>query len=90
MKINRSLYGLVQIPLYWLSILKKTLEDNGFKKSEYEHILFYGKDMVTLYYVDDVIFFGTNQAKIDNLISKLEKDGFNLTKEKDLFLLLRC
>ena len=60
-------------------------EDNSFKQSDYDHSLFYGKEMVSLCYVDDVIFFSPDQAKIDNLISKLEKYGFNLTKENDLF-----
>ena len=35
--------------------------------------------------MDDLTFFGTNQDKIDKIISKLEKYGFNSTKEKYLF-----
>ena len=64
MKINISLYGLVQSPLYWFNTLKKALEDNGFKQSDYDHSLFYGKNIISLCYVNDVIFFGPDQAKI--------------------------
>ena len=86
MKINMSLYGLVQSTLYWFNTLKKALDYNGFKQSDYDHSLFYGKKMIFLCYFNDVIFFGPDQAKIYNLISKLEKDGFNLTKEMIYFI----
>ena len=60
--------------------MKKVLEDNGFTQSEYYHSLFYRKEIVALCYVDDVISFGPDQDNIYHLISKIEKDGFNLTK----------
>ena len=85
MKLNKSLYGLVQAPLYWFNTLKAGLERHGFKQSKYDSCLFYGKDMVALVYVDDVIFFGPCQNKIDKVLDQLESDGFAMTREKDLF-----
>ena len=73
MNLNRPLYVLVQSKLYWFNTLKKALEDHGFKQSEYDHSIFYEKYLVLLCYVDDVILFGPDQAKIYNLISNIEK-----------------
>ena len=41
--------------------------------------------MIALIYVDDKIFFGTDQYNIDEVIKKLEDDGISLTVEEDVY-----
>ncbi len=86
MKLNRSLYGLVQAPLYWYNHLKASLEDPsiGFKASPLDPCLFYGNGMIVLVYVDDCLFFGPDQDKIDEVIRKLQEvKKLTLTVEKE-------
>ena len=85
MKLNRSLYGLVQAPMYWYNHLKASLEHKsiGFTASTLDPCLFYGNGMVVLVYVDDCLFFGPDQAKIDEVIAKLQGRGLSLTIEKE-------
>ena len=86
LKLDKSLYGLVQAPLYWFEKLKEGLKKHGLKQqSEYDSCLFYGKGIPALGYVDDVVFFGPDQAKIDKLIANMKQDGFNIHDEKDFF-----
>ncbi len=75
MKLNRSLYGLVQAPLYWYNHLKAALEDPaiGFKASDLDPCMFYGHGMVILIYVDDCLFFGPDMKKVNEIIDKLKK-----------------
>jgi hypothetical protein len=88
LKLDRSLYGLVQAPMYWYNHLKKALEGNEFVVSDFDPCMFYGKGMVILVYVDDCLFFGPDLGKIDNFILDLEKQGMSLTKEQDVYAFL--
>jgi len=63
LKLNKSLYGLVQVPLLWYNHLTNGLEDTGFMKSENNPCLFFGNGMMVLVYVDDCIFFGRMQRQ---------------------------
>ena len=66
--------------------MKLGLEEHGLKQqSKYDSCLFYGKGITALVYVDDVVFFGPDQAKIDKLITDMQKDGFNINVEKEFF-----
>ncbi len=80
LKLNKSLYGLVQAPLCWYTYLKQGLIDCGFKPSEIDPCLYFGHGMAVLTYVDDCIFFGKDKDKIDEIIKKL-KTRFDLTVE---------
>ena len=82
MKLNCSLYGLVQAPLYWYNHLKDSLAKVGFKRSDLDSCLFYGHLIVVLIYLDDCLFFGPYQKKIDEMIAKLQSNGLTLTVEK--------
>ena len=68
MNINKSFYGLVKTPLYWYNNLKGAFEERGFKPSPLDPCMFYGRGMIALIYVDDVLFFGTGQYKINEEI----------------------
>ena len=86
MKLDKSLYGLVQAPLYWYNKLTGALASHGFEPSDHDKCLFYGNGMVALIYVDDVVFFGPDQDKIDKLINSMRDiDKFNINVEDDFF-----
>ena len=78
LKLNKSLYGLVQAPLSWYNHLSKGLRDCGFEQSKNDPCLFYGNGVMVLAYVDDCIFFSKDSSKIDAVIEKLRKT-FDLT-----------
>jgi hypothetical protein len=80
MKLNKSLYGLVQAPLCWYEHLRDGLIAEGFKSSELDPCLYYGHGMAIITYVDDCLFFGADAKKIDDVMSRL-KDRFLLTVE---------
>jgi len=58
LKLNKSLYGLVQAPLCWYSHLREGLIAEGFVPSELYPYLYFGHGMAVLICVDDCIFFG--------------------------------
>ena len=85
LKLNKSLYGLVQAPLTWYDYLKMEFANQEFIPSEIDPCLFYGKDMMAMVYVEDVVFFGKDLSKIDKTIEGFKSNGYALTKEENLF-----
>jgi len=81
LKLNKSLYGLVQAPLCWYKHLRDGLIAEGFTPSELDPCLYFGHGMAVLTYVDDYIFFGKDLKKIDAIIARLKKK-FDLTVEE--------
>jgi hypothetical protein len=53
LKLNKSLYGLVQAPLSWYNHLTKGLMECGFKQSKNDPCLFFNNGIMVLVYVDD-------------------------------------
>ena len=88
LKLRRSLYGLVQAPLYWGNHLKDALEKEGLKQSVSDQCMFIGDDMILLTYVDDVLFFGKSSSKIEAKIKAIQARGFKLTVEDDVYAFL--
>ena len=85
LKLEKSLYGLVQAPMYWYNHLLSKLQSKGFKPSESDPCLFYGREFIILVYVDDCLFFGPKAKDIEDFIQELQDDGMSLTKEDDAF-----
>jgi hypothetical protein len=89
LKLDRSLYGLVQAPMYWGKHLKATLERYGFKSSIYDSCCYTNEDgMVILTYCDDCLFFHQSQSAIDDVIEQIRKGGLSLTIEDSIFSFL--
>ena len=69
-KSKKYLYGLKQAPRAWYSRIDTYLLDNGFEKCEGEPTLYikekYGKMLIVVLYVDDVIFIGNDDYLIEN------------------------
>jgi hypothetical protein len=55
LKLKRSLYGLVQAPLYWGNHLKDALEKQGLKQSASDPCMYCGDGIVVVTYVDDCL-----------------------------------
>ncbi len=81
LKLNKLLYGLVQVPLCWYTHLREGLIAKGFTPSELDPCLYFGHGMAVLTYVNDCIFFGCDLRKIDAIIAKL-REKFELTVEE--------
>ena len=64
-------------------MLKKCLLDRGFKASKQDPCMFMNNMLVALVYVDNVLFFGTSDAIIDEMIATLKRD-FDLKVEEDV------
>ncbi len=83
LKLNKSLYGLVQAPKTWFEHLKANFEQHGLHPTDVDPCLFFGHGMMVLCYVDDCLFFGPDDKAIDEFIKKLEDSGMPLTREQD-------
>jgi hypothetical protein len=84
LRLKKSLYGLTQAPRLWFKHLTAALETLGLKQSAYDQCLFYGKDLLVGFHVDDAILVAKTPQIIDKFIEDLQKMGFELTKEEDL------
>jgi hypothetical protein len=82
LKLKKSLYGLVQAPMYWFNFLKAKFESVGLMQSELDPCLFYGRGVIALCYVDDCLFWGPDESEIDKIISELQATGMKLTQEE--------
>jgi hypothetical protein len=90
LKLNRSLYGLVQAPLYWGNHLRDVLvNQHGFTASENSPCLYYRDGVIILTYVDDCLFFARDQEKIDKVLAAIRtSSGLQFTIEDDAFTFL--
>jgi hypothetical protein len=82
LKLNRSLYGLVQAPLSWYNHLQKGLNELDFEVSKLDPGMYYGRGMILITYVDDTLFFGPDLQAIEKVITELEGLGYGLTREE--------
>ena len=83
LKLNKSLYGLKEAPKLWHDFLAQGLKDAGFKPSDSDPGVFYGRGMALAVYVDDVLFFGPDEKEMKKVVSDLKLQGFELKVEKD-------
>ena len=82
LKLNKSLYGLVQAPRTWYQHLQKGLDKLEFKPSKCDQAMYYGRGMIIITYVDDTLFFGPDITEIEKVITELEEAGYALTREE--------
>ena len=81
--LKQSVYGLRQSPLNFHRHLRQGLESRGFVKSDHDDCIFTNGTVVTLFWVDDCIFYSKRIDQIDRLILDL-KDEFLLERESDI------
>jgi len=75
LKLNKALYGCVIAAKLWYDMLRSTLEDLGFKRSEYDMCVFSrcsdDKHTTLTIHVDDVKIFAPNDIERDRVIDQL-------------------
>ncbi len=82
LRLNKSLYGMVDSPRIWWLHVKKGIEKAGFRPSENDPGIYFGNGMVLILYVDDLLAFGPDAEAIEKVITKLKADGYDLTMEE--------
>ena len=82
LKLNKSLYGLKDAPKLWSDYLSKALVEAGMQPSKFDPAIYHGHGMAIAVYVDDLLFYGPDESKMEELIQNLQVDGFELKREK--------
>ena len=82
LKLNKSLHGMVDSPRHWWMHVQQGLIDLGFKPSETDPGIYFGRGMILMLHVDDLLATGPDATKIEGLFTDLEKAGFALTREE--------
>jgi hypothetical protein len=70
-RLLKTLYGVKQAARQWYKHISAGLHALGFKTSNIDPCLFLKDDCLILLYVDDCLFFSTDDAIIDSLIAQL-------------------
>jgi Reverse transcriptase (RNA-dependent DNA polymerase) len=83
LRLNKSLYGLVQAPMLYYNHLAAGLSKCGLEASKVDPCMFIGRGMIALSYVDDVLWFGPDLQEIDKVIQELKDNGMPLMVESD-------
>ena len=83
LKLKKTLYGLRQSPRAFWKYMTEKLEKVGLKQSKFDPCLFIGTDVICVVYVDDLIFWSRDEAKIDKVGLELCKLGVALEQEED-------
>ena len=83
LKLNKTLYGLKQSPRTFWKYLTKAMQDSGMQVSKLDPCLFVGKDVICICYVDDLLFWATDEKFINNLAGRLRDQGLLLEQVDD-------
>ncbi len=71
LKLKNILYGLCQSPRAFWKYTTKKLESCGLKQSKFDPCLFIRPDVMCIVYVDDLIFWSHDVAKINRVAMEL-------------------
>jgi hypothetical protein len=83
LKLNKTLYGLRQSPRVFWKYLTNAMLAVGMEVSKLDPCLFIGNRVMAVAFVDDILFWSTDQAYINELGSKLREQGLLLEQEDD-------
>jgi hypothetical protein len=72
-QLNRALYGTNDAPKLWNDELTKTLLELGFIKTISDWNMFYRKDSIIAFHVDDGILSASNQNVLNEVKNELQK-----------------
>ena len=81
LKLKRSVYGLKQAPRYFFKYLSDHLQKQGLTQSKRDPCLFFGKNIIAVVYVDDILFFAKEDEHISILIERLKQSGIAIRRE---------
>jgi hypothetical protein len=83
LKLKKTLYGLRQSLRAFWKYLTKAKEAVGMKVLKLDPCLFVGDCVMVVAFVDDILFWATDEAYINKLGSKLQEQGLILEQEDD-------
>ena len=83
LKLKKTLYGLRQSPRSFWKYLTKAMVDCGMEVSKMDPCLFIGERVVAVAFVDDILFWSTDEEYINQLGEQLRKQGLLLEQEDD-------
>ena len=77
-KLEKNIYGQKQAGHVWNSFLVDTLLSIGFTPSSIDDCVFFHDDIIFMVYVDDGIFPGNNDLRLQNAIREIQDLGLNI------------
>ena len=81
LKLNKSLYGLVQSLKAFYDHMSAGLKETEFVTSENDPCLFINMDMIAISWIDDLVFVSRDGSKIDEIFWSLKGLGYDLDKK---------
>lgn len=83
LKLKKTLYGLRQSPRAFWKYLTKAMRNCGMVVSNSDPCLFVSHKVLAVAFVDDILFWASDVAYINELAGKLRKEGLLLEQEDD-------
>ena len=83
LKLKRTLYGLRQSPRAFWQFLTNAMSASGMGVSKLDPCLFVGEKVMAVAFVDDILFWATDVAYINQIAAKLREQGLLLEQEDD-------
>ncbi len=78
MKLEKNIYGQKQAGPVWNSFLVDKLMSLGFTPSLINNCIFSRDDIIFMVYMDDGIFLGNNDSKLQDAIKEIQDSGLNI------------
>ncbi len=78
LKLEKNIYGQKQAGRVWNSFLMDKLLSIGFTTSLVDDCMFYRNDVIFMVYVDDGIFLGDDDLKLQEAIKDIQDIGLNI------------
>ena len=72
--LKKSLYGLRQAPRQWNLRFDVYMTEIGYRKSDFDPCVYINNGIYLLLYVDDILIFGSDRLKIDELKEQLKQE----------------
>lgn len=83
LKLKKTLYGLRQSPRAFWKYLTDAMNAVGLETSKMDPCLFVGEKVTAVAFVDDILFWSSDEAYINELGVKLREQGLLLEQEDD-------
>ena len=83
-KLKQNLYGQKQAGRVWFKHLTSKLQDIGFRQSAIDECVFYRRNVIFFFYVDDGIFVSVDPKEVDKAIQELTDTGLDLEDQGDI------
>jgi hypothetical protein len=78
LKLEKKIYGQKQAGRVWNSFLVDKILSIGFTPSLIDDCVFFRDDIIFMVYVDDGIFLGINDSKLQDAIKEIQDLGLNI------------